>query len=58
VPVDHGVELSGSVDRCARERSRERRGVAPELLLERPAGEVVLVDGDDRGPALIGASHP
>ena len=38
-----------------RERARERAGVGPERLRERPAGEVVLVGGDHGGAPLLGA---
>ena len=32
-------------------------GIALEDVVERPAGQVVLVEGEDRRAALLGASH-
>ena len=48
-----GVELLGVVGRRVRERAREGGGVALEDVVERAAGEVVLVEGEDRRPPLL-----
>ena len=52
-----GVELLGVVGRRVRERAREDRGVALEDVVERAAREVVLVEGEDRRPALLHRSY-
>ena len=57
VALDAGVELFGVVGGRVRERAREDRGVALEDVVERPAREVVLVEGEDRGPPLIAPTH-
>ena len=55
-----GARVSGSSSSawsavaCASARVK-RRGVALEELVERPAGEVVLVEREDGGPALVGS---
>ena len=48
------VELVGVVGRRVRERAREGGGVALEHVVERPAGQVVLVEGEDGRAALLG----
>jgi hypothetical protein len=51
------VELGRVVGRRVRERAREGRRVAFEDVIERAAGEVVLVEGEDGGPTLLGTFH-
>src|ERR1044072_9534654 len=51
------VELGRVVGGRVRERARERRGVPVEDVVERPAGQVVLVEGEDGGAALLGTFH-
>jgi hypothetical protein len=53
VTLDAGVELARVVGRRVRERAGEARGVALEDVVERPAGEVVLVEREHGRPALI-----
>jgi hypothetical protein len=36
---------------------REGARVAREEIAQRPVRDVLLIEGDDRGPALIGAAH-
>ena len=50
------VELLGVVRGRVRERAGERGGVALEELVERAAGELVLVEREDGGAALVGAA--
>ena len=57
VAVDLRVELLGVVGGRVRERARERRGVALEEVVERPAGQVVLVEREDGRAALVGAGR-
>ena len=52
-PVGAGVELLGVVGGRVRERAREVGGIALEDVIERTAGEVVLVEGEHGRSALV-----
>ena len=52
--LDLLVELLRVVGGRVRERARERRGVALEDVVERAAGQVVLVEREDGRAALVG----
>ncbi len=54
--LDHAVEVSGVVGGCVGQRPRELRGVALEEVVQLTAGDVVLVEGERGGAALIGAA--
>ena len=56
VALDLRVEVVGVVGGRVRERAREGRGAALEDVVERPAGEVVLIEREDSRAALIGAA--
>jgi hypothetical protein len=57
VAIDQLVQARGALGRGGGERLGERRRIVRQGLGDRPTGEIVLVDGDDRGPALLGASY-
>src|ERR1044072_2102788 len=52
------VELGRVVGGRVRERARERRGVPVEDVVERPAGQVVLVEGEDGGAVVVVGGLP
>jgi len=54
VAADLLVQRVGMVIGRMRQRAREVRRAALEQLVQRTTGEVVLVEREDRGPALIG----
>ena len=55
-PGDLGVELGAVLLHPLDQLSRERLRVV-ERLGGRPAGHLLLVEGEDRGAALVGAAH-
>src|SRR4051794_6749440 len=55
VALDVAVEVFGVVVGGVRQRAREGRRVALEEVVERPAGQVLLVEGEDGGAPLVAA---
>ena len=54
---EHKVEVVRVVGGRVRERTRERRRARLEDVVQRPAGQVVLIEGEDGGAPLLRPTH-